>query len=192
MHRPPSRGAQLALFAANFVKHPVMLGSVIPSSRFLIARLLRHVDFERAHVIVEYGPGVGTFTREILANMRADAILVVLETNPDFVRFLRDTVRDSRLRIVHGSAADVERALTREGARAADYVISGIPFSTLPPEVREDVLAATRRVLGREGAFLVYQFSPKVQQHLRRFFQRVQRSFEPFNVLPAQVFCCTP
>jgi len=192
MHRPPSRGAQIALFAANFVKHPVMLGSVIPSSRFLIARLLRHVDFERAHVIVEYGPGVGTFTREILANMRADAILVVLETNPDFVRFLRDTVRDSRLRIVHGSAADVERALAHEGARAADYVISGIPFSTLPPEVREDVLAATRRVLGREGAFLVYQFSPKVQQHLRRFFQRVQRSFEPFNVLPAQVFCCTP
>lgn len=192
MQKKPSRATQLALFAANFVKHPVMLGSVIPSSRFLIDRLLRHVDFGRARVVVEYGPGVGTFTREILARMRADAMLVVMETNPDFVRFLRKTVSDGRLRIVHGSAADVEAALAREGVGCADYVISGIPFSTLPPAVREGVLAATRRVLGAEGVFLVYQFSPKVQHHLKRFFHRVQRSFEPLNVLPAQVFYCTP
>lgn len=191
MARSPSRVTQLALFAANFVKHPVMLGSVIPSSRFLIERLLRQVDFDRARVLVEYGPGVGTFTREILARMRQDAVLVVLETNPDFVRFLRQTVRDPRLRLVHGSAADVEAALAREGYATADYAISGIPFSTLPPAVREAVLTATRRILGTTGVFLVYQFSPKVQTHLRRFFQRVQRSFEPLNVLPAQVFYCT-
>lgn len=191
MEKNPSRVTQLALFAANFIKHPVMLGSVIPSSRFLIDRLLRHVDFDRAGVIVEYGPGVGTFTRHILARMRDDATLVVMETNPDFVRFLRETVHDRRLRIVHGSAAEVEAALAREGLARADYVISGIPFSTLPPPVREGVLAATRRVLGDEGVFLVYQFSPKVQHHLQRFFQRVQRSFEPLNVLPAQVFYCT-
>jgi phospholipid N-methyltransferase len=191
MPRSPSRLTQFALFAANFVKHPVMLGSVIPSSRFLIERLLRQVDFGRARVLVEYGPGVGTFTREILARMRPDAVLVVLETNPDFVRFLRETVRDPRLRLVHGSAADVEAVLAREGHAAADYVISGIPFSTLPPAVREAVLMATRRILGTTGVFLVYQFSPKVQTHLQRFFQRVQRSFEPLNVLPAQVFHCT-
>jgi phospholipid N-methyltransferase len=191
MPKSPSRAAQLALFAANFFKHPVMLGSVIPSSRFLIERLLRQVDFERARVLVEYGPGVGTFTREILARMREDATLVVVETNPDFVRFLRETVHDPRLRIAHASAADVEAVLAREGLAAADYAISGIPFSTLPPAVREAVLAATRRVLGERGVFLVYQFSPKVQEHLQRFFQRVQRSFEPLNVLPAQVFYCT-
>jgi phospholipid N-methyltransferase len=192
MQKNPSRVTQLALFAANFIKHPVMLGSIIPSSRFLIDRLLRHVDFGRAGVIVEYGPGVGTFTRHILARMRPDATLMVMETNPDFVRFLRETVHDPRLRIVHGSAAEVEAALARDGLSGADYVISGIPFSTLPPAVREGVLAATRRVLGEHGVFLVYQFSPKVQHHLRRFFQRVQRSFEPLNVLPAQVFYCTP
>jgi phospholipid N-methyltransferase len=191
MPQSPSRVTQLALFAANFLKHPVMLGSVIPSSRFLIERLLRQVEFDRARVLVEYGPGVGTFTREILARMRPDAVLVVLETNPDFVRFLRETVRDPRLRLVHGSAADVEAALAREGHATADYAISGIPFSTLPPDVRETVLMATRKILGTTGVFLVYQFSPKVQTHLQRFFQRVQRSFEPLNVLPAQVFYCT-
>ena len=191
MPRTPSRAAEVALFAANFVKHPLMLGSVIPSSRFLIERLLRQVDFGRARVFVEYGPGVGTFTRQILRRMHPDAVLIAVETNPDFVRFLGKSLPDPRLRVVHGSAADVEAVLARAGLAAADYVISGIPFSTLPPDVREAVLRGTRAALGSNGMFLVYQFSPKVLPDLRRIFQRVQRSFEPLNVLPAQVFYCT-
>lgn len=191
MRKISSRAAEIALFAVNFVKHPKMLGSVIPSSRFLIERMLGQVDFERARVLVEYGPGVGTFTREILDRMRPDAMLIAIETNPDFVRFLGETLPDPRLRIVHGSAADVQALLAREGLQAADYVVSGIPFSTLPPAVRESVLRGTRAALGDHGVFLVYQFSPKVLPDLRRVFQRVQRSFEPLNVLPAQVFYCT-
>lgn len=191
MQRLSSRAAEIGLFALNFVKHPRMLGSIIPSSRFLIDHMLGQVDFRQARVLVEFGPGVGTFTREILRRMRPDAVLVAIETNPDFVRFLRETLPDPRLRIVHGSAADVEHVLAGEGLQAADYVISGIPFSTLPRAVREAVLRGTRAALGSTGVFLVYQFSPKVLPDLRRVFQQVRRSFEPLNVLPAQVFYCT-
>lgn len=183
---------QMAIFAKNFVQHPVMLGSVIPSSRFLIRRILQEMDFERAGVVVEYGPGVGTITGELLERMRPDAVLVVLETNPEFVRFLRESIADPRLRVVQGSAATVQEVLTGMGLDGADYVISGIPFSTLPDQVREDVLQATRTVLRPDGAFLVYQFSPKVLPDLRRVFPRVRRDFEPLNVLPAQLFFCTP
>src|SRR5690349_8364364 len=100
------RPTDLLLFARNFVKHPKMLGSVIPSSRFLVNRLLAEVNWHRARVIVEYGPGVGTFTKEILRRMAPDATLVVFETNGDFVRFLRGRLNDPRLHIIHGSAAD--------------------------------------------------------------------------------------
>jgi phospholipid N-methyltransferase len=189
--RAPSRRKQLALFALNFFKHPKMLGSIIPSSRFLIDKVLRQVEWERARVIVEYGPGVGTFTHEVLRRMRADGILMVIETNPEFVEFLRESIPDRRLRVIHGSAADVGRELEREGVKHADYVISGIPFTTLPPQVREDVLRETRRVLEPDGVFLVYQFSPKVLGYLKPFF-RVTREFEPWNILPAQLFYCRP
>lgn len=50
-----------------------MLGSVIPSSRYLIRQLLRDVQWDRIRVIVEFGPGVGTISREILERMRPDA-----------------------------------------------------------------------------------------------------------------------
>ncbi|MDQ3811636.1 MAG: methyltransferase, partial [Chloroflexota bacterium] len=130
--KTPSRREQVLLFARNFLKHPRMLGSLIPSSRFLIDQLLRQIDWERAQLIVEYGPGVGTFTTEILRRMRPDATLVVFETNSEFVQFLRESIRDRRLHIVHGSAAEVDVLLERLGRGPADYVISGIPFSTMP------------------------------------------------------------
>ena len=51
----PRNGARL-LFARAFLKNPVMLGSVIPSSRFLIKGVLGPIDWRKANVIVEYGP----------------------------------------------------------------------------------------------------------------------------------------
>lgn len=190
--RPPSQREQWALFAKNFVRHPKMLGSLIPSSRFLTERLLGQVDWNAADVVVEYGPGVGTLTGEILRRMRADARLVVVETNDEFVDYLRATFPDPRLHVVHGSAADVEGVLAAQGLDGADYVISGIPFSTIPDALREAILRSTHRVLRPEGALLVYQFSPKVGADLRRVFSRVTRGFEPLNVPPAQLFYCAP
>ena len=178
----------MAIFAKNFFQHPRMLGSVIPSSRFLIRRLLGEIDFARARVFVEYGPGVGTITRHILRRMRPDAVLVVLETNPEFVSYLRRTLPDPRLRVVHGSAATVRSALAAAGVERADYAISGIPFSTMPEGVRHDILRATREALRPSGTFLVYQFSPRVLPYLREVFSRVRREFEPLNVLPAHLF----
>lgn len=178
------------LFARNFLKHPKMLGSVIPSSRYLIRQVLQHVDWERGRVFVEYGPGVGTFTTEILSRMRPDARLVVFETNEEFVQFLRASVTDPRLVVVHDSAAEIEPVLARLGHDGADYVLSGIPFSTMPGEVRSGILQATRRALRPGGAFLVYQFSGSVLRHLQREFGYVEHGFEPRNVLPARWFRC--
>jgi len=76
--------------------------------------------------------------------------------------------------------------------RKADFVISGIPFSTLAAAEREAVLHATRAVLQPHGAFLVYQFSPMVLASLRRVFSQVRRGFQPLNMPPAQLFYCTP
>ena len=188
----PSRPEQLLLFARNFFKHPKMLGSLIPSSRFLIDQVLGQIDWKRARVIVEYGPGVGTITSEILRRMRPDTTLMVIETNEDFVDFLRESLPDPRLQIVHGSAADVGTLLEQRGLGSADYVISGIPFSTMPDEVRDSILRETRSALDPRGAFLVYQFSRRVLPYLEQVFQRVQRDFEPRNVLPAQLFYCIP
>jgi phospholipid N-methyltransferase len=191
-HRTPGKSRSGLLFALNFFRHPLMLGSIVPSSRFLIRQLLKPVDWSQARVIVEYGPGVGVITAEVLRRMRPDALLIAIETNPDFVSYLRDSIKDERLQVVEGSAEAVDEILRRYGQSNASYVISGIPFSTIPAPVRERILLKTCEVLKPGGSFLVYQFSSKVLEDLQRIFRYVRRQFEPLNVLPAHLFFCQP
>jgi phospholipid N-methyltransferase len=186
----PSRSRQTLVFAQNFLKHPKMIGSIIPSSRFLVERLLQQVDWTRTRVVVEYGPGVGNITREILRRLPPDASLVAIEMNQEFVQLLREQNRDCRLKVVHGSAADVRRILKSLGHCGADYIISGIPYTTLPEDVRVLVMRESRAALNSEGALLIYQFTRAVLPYLRREFGNVRTDFEPLNVLPAQLFTC--
>jgi phospholipid N-methyltransferase len=179
------------LFAGNFLRHPNMLGSIIPSSRFLVDQVLESVDFSRARVIVEYGPGVGTFTGEIVRRMRSDAHLVTIETNRDFVRFLQRSLPDPRVHVVHDSAAEVQAVLTRLGLPPPAYIISGIPLGSMPEPVRADIAAKSRAALEPGGEFLVYQFTARALPTLQRTFDFVQRSFERRNFPPAQLFRCT-
>ena len=112
------------------------------------------------------------------------------QLNHDFVDYLRSTLPDPRIMVIHGSAIDVEEALLHAGAARADYVISGIPFSTMPAAEREAALNKARAVLDPQGLFLVYQFSSSVLTDLRRIFHNVTRRFEPLNILPAHLYFC--
>ena len=187
--RPGHRGTSPRLqFLRGFLKHPVMVGSIIPSSKTVIERMLAPVDWETTKLFVEYGPGVGTFTRPILEKLGPEATLLTIDTNPEFNDFLRESLDDKRLVAVTGSAAEVEKILADRGFKHADYVLSGIPFSTLPPGLGEAIGEATAKVIRPGGAFLVYQFSPKVFEFIKPWFDRVDRGFEWLNVPPASLF----
>jgi phospholipid N-methyltransferase len=175
-------------FLRGFLKNPVMVGSVIPSSRVLIDKMLGPVDWATTKLFVEYGPGVGTFTRPLLDRLAPDATLVTIDTNAEFTRYLNSSIDDPRLVAITGSAADVEKILLDRGLGSADYVLSGLPFSTLPAGVGEDIAEATANVIRPGGAFLVYQFSPKVLDFIKPHFAPIKRGFEWINVPPATLF----
>ena len=175
-------------FLRGFLKNPVMVGSVIPSSKVLIDKMLGPVRWDEVRLFVEYGPGVGTFTRTVLERLPADARLIAIDTNPDFIEYLKKDIDDDRLIAVAGSAADVEKIIAAHGFAHADYILSGLPFSTLPPGVGEAIGEATARAIRAGGAFLVYQFSPKVRDFIAPHFERIERGFEWVNVPPATLF----
>ncbi|HEX8668341.1 MAG TPA: methyltransferase [Allosphingosinicella sp.] len=186
--RGGSAGGPLWLFLKGFIKHPVMVGSVIPSSKMLIDKMLAPVDWANCKLFVEYGPGVGTFTEKVLERMAPDAVLLTIDTNADFTEYLNSKIRDSRLRAVTGSAADVRSIMADVGFEEADYVLSGLPFSTLPPGVGPAIAEATAEAIRPGGAFLVYQFSPKVREFIAPYFDRIDRGFEWLNIPPASLF----
>lgn len=176
------------VFFEGFLDHPVMVGSIIPSSRYTVDKMLARVKWDECKLFVEYGPGVGTFCQPVLDRLRRDGALIVIDTNPRFVEYLRATITDSRFTAVLGSAADVEEIVRAHGHDHADYVLSGLPFSTLPDGVGPAIAAATARVLRPGGAFLVYQFRAKARDFMARHFARIEDSYEFRNVPPCFLF----
>lgn len=187
--RRASKGpGPLAMFFKGFLRHPVMVGSIIPSSKKLIRHMLSRTDWQNTRLFVEYGPGVGTFCQEILDRMGPDGTYIAIDTNPDFIDYLARTIVDPRFIPVLGSAADVRRIIADHGHAQADYILSGLPFSTLPPGIGPKIASETQAALRKDGAFLVYQFSPKVRDFLAMSFDRIDHAFEPINIPPAQLY----
>jgi len=176
------------VFIQGFIEHPVMVGSIIPSSRFTIARMLAPVRWDECRLFVEYGPGIGTFCRPVLQRLPRDGQLIVIDTNPLFIDYLKATITDSRFHPVLGSATDVEAIVRAHGFEQADYVLSGLPFSTLPDGIGPEIAAATHRVLRPGGAFLVYQFTAKARDFMVRHFTRIDAEYEPINILPCKLY----
>ena len=172
------------VFFRGFLEHPRMVGSIIPSSRNTIEKMLAPVNWSECRLFVEYGPGVGTFCRPVLDRLPRDGALVVIDTNPLYVDYLKRTIRDSRFHPVLGSAEDVEAIIAALGYAKADYVLSGLPFSTLPEGVGPAIAAATHRVVRPGGAFLTYQFSATARDLTARHFGRIETGFAWWNIPP--------
>ena len=172
------------VFFRGFLEHPRMVGSIIPSSRNTIDKMLAPVKWNECKLFVEYGPGVGTFCRPVLDRLPRGGELLVIDTNPLFIDYLKRTIRDSRFHPVLGSAEDVEAIIAALGYAKADYVLSGLPFSTLPEGVGPAIAAATHRVVRPGGAFLTYQFSATARDLTARHFGRIETGFAWWNIPP--------
>jgi len=176
------------VFFRGFLKHPVMVGSIIPSSRWTVQKMLAPVKWDECKLFVEYGPGVGTFCQPVLDRMRKDATLLVIDTNADFIDFLRRHFRDSRFVAVHGSAADVNDIIREFGFEHADYILSGLPFSTLPGDLGPKIASETAKAIRPGGAFLVYQFRARARDFMAPHFKQIDAGFEFWNILPCHLF----
>jgi len=162
----------------------------MPSSGFLVERLVKGVDFARALVIVEFGMGTGCVTRKILSRMRPDARLISLEINPTFVAEGR-RIRDPRLTLWHACATTLPRILEEEGIDAVDAVVSSLPLSIMDDHVVDQILDAARDCLGPGGRFLQYQYSLGQRHRLSHRYSDVAVGFTLLNIPPAFVYQCS-
>ncbi len=174
-------------FFRGFLRSPEQVGSIIPSSRFLERRIVNLSGLEGAGVVVELGPGTGGTTRAILEAMRPAAKLLTIELDPQFSSIL-ESFGDPRLFPHTGSAADLPDILGEYGLPAPDVVISGIPFSTMPPEVGNAVLEAVRDSLSPGGRFLAYQFRGHVGRMGRPILGEPEVELELLNVPPMRFY----
>src|SRR5207237_9393590 len=130
----------------------------MPSSQALVERVASKIDFERARVIAEYGPGEGVHSRALAQRMRPDAQLLLFELDPHFSRDLaRQFADDPRVRVINANAATIRSELAQPGIAYCAYITSGIPVSILEIEKKRDLLRQTHVALAPVAALIIDQ-----------------------------------
>jgi phosphatidylethanolamine/phosphatidyl-N-methylethanolamine N-methyltransferase len=174
-------------FFHEFLKHPLQIGSIIPSSRFLERQIVEAGDVSSARTIVELGPGTGGTTRAILHAMNRDARLLSIEINLHF-HALVSGIKDDRLIVHLGSARTLADTLSRYGMGAPDVLISGIPFSTMSDDAGTEILEKVFSVLAPGGRFVAYQVSKRVCTLCRPLAGPGKMEVQLLNIPPQRVY----
>lgn len=175
-------------FFQEFLRQPEQVGSVIPSSRFLEARLVRVAGIGQARLVVELGPGTGGTTRALLRALPQAGRLLAIELSPRFVERLRNS-GDPRAIVHHGSAADLPAILAAHDLEAPEVILSGIPFSTMPAAVGRQILESVWSSLAPGGRFIAYQLRGHVAALGRAILGSPAVQIELRNVPPMRVYC---
>lgn len=173
-------------YIKNFIKDR-QVASITPTSRHTIARVCRHINFEKNLRIIEFGPADGVFTKVLLEKLTPESEIIAMETNTDFARSLRQH-HDGRLTVVNRSAEDVMAIAADRNWNRVDYILSGIPFSFLKKEVKHKILRNSAELLGDKGFFLGYQTSSHLKSHLSAYFPNVQTEMEYLNIPPMCIY----
>lgn len=164
-------------------------GTITPSSPRLIRRLLASIDFEPARCIIELGPGNGCVTKELLARMHPDSILISFELNPEFVNQLK-LIDDSRLQVVNACASSIRSVLDELKIEQVDNIVSSLPLALIDDDVVASILLSASTNLRSGGRFLQYQYSLKNYADVKPIFSDVKLRFTLRNMPPAFVYDC--
>lgn len=177
---------QLAFFIA-FLKNPLQVGSIIPSSHSLLRRIVDVAAIASATTIVELGPGNGGSTRAILDAAPAHATLLSVEVNPR-LHEMACRIDDKRLIAHRDDARRLKDILCRYGLGPPDVVISGIPFSTMGMQAGTQLLEEISAVLAPGGRFVAYQVSSRVAALARPLMGTAYMEWELLNIPPMRVY----
>jgi phosphatidylethanolamine/phosphatidyl-N-methylethanolamine N-methyltransferase len=184
-------------FLWEFARQPGTIGAVAASSPFLAREMVDGFDWARIQTIVEYGPGTGAFTRQILERLRPGARYVALEVNPRFADDFQ--THFPGVPIYQRSAAEVASVCSREGITRIDAVVCGLPWASFQDPLQTAILDATMAMLSPDGQFSTFAYLQglllpggfRLRNHLRRRFALVKTSRIVWrNLPPAFIYRC--
>lgn len=184
------------MFLNDFIAQPRQTGAICASSPALAQKMVEGIGWFSAQNIVEIGPGTGAFTSEILKKKHNNAHFVTIEINAKMVEILHK--KFPKLVVENDNAQNLSAILAKHAMPCCDVIISGIPWTILPNDAQDALLAAISCNLKAEsGVFATFMYAlptlrkKRFVKKLRSYFQEVKVSDIVWrNVPPAFVCYC--
>ncbi|MDE6789671.1 MAG: SAM-dependent methyltransferase [Ruminococcus sp.] len=180
-------------FLTEYIRNPKTIGAVALSSKCLAKNMIKNIDFAHCSVIAEYGAGTGIFTAEVIRNRKKGTKFLVIEQDEYFYNILCKKFGKCRdVHIIHGDARNLEKYMRKYNISRIDYIISGLPFASLPSDISHRILAETRKIIAESrGKFITFQYTLFKVGLFKRFFDIVETDFTLRNIPSAFVLTMT-
>ncbi len=149
------------LFYSQFRSNFTTTGAIAPSSPHLARAIVFPFSQRpcRPVSVLEVGPGTGSFTHQILRDLRSGDSLDIYELNPKFYSYLMKSLDSHRFPAAGVRCniynADI-RSITEE--RQYDFIISGLPFYAFDPETVSEILAIYIDHLSPTGVLSYFEY----------------------------------
>ena len=144
-------------FLQAFLKNPLKVGAVAPSSPNLAWQMLDGILPDEENVIVELGVGTGAITKYIHKILPDSKSYIGIELDRDMVAGLK--VRFPEMNIVCGNACETSAIHAAAGLGKVSYILCCLPFVTLPEEVAAGVLAEIEKFMEKGCMFRAFQYA---------------------------------
>jgi len=184
-------------FFWEFLKHPSKVGAIAPSSVSLAREMVDWLELSEAHAVVEYGPGTGIFTAQIIPRLAHESAFFAIEQNPTLVAILRR--RFPEVRIYTDTVANVRVLCDREGIRQVDCILSGLPWASFSEARQNEILSSMMSSLRPGGQFVTFAYlqglllpaGRRFKAKLGEYFSEISQSRTVWmNLEPAFVYRC--
>lgn len=178
-------------FLKQYIKNPQNIGAIAPSTKYLAKEMIKGIDFDNTKCIVEYGAGTGVFTEEIVKNASKKTKIFVFETNYTFYMELKNKYKIyPNVIVMNESAEKAHYCLQNNNIKNVDYIISGLPFTSLPKQTSNRIIENTKNLLHSNGEFRTFQYSLLKKKLFENHFSNISHTKIYKNVPPAYVLRC--
>ena len=166
----------------EFLKAPFSVGAVAPCCEETAVAMVEPLIKDDGFVL-ELGGGTGAFTQKLIEKIDHDKLFVV-ENNQTFFDLLSKKFPDHK--ILFADAQELEKHLPLHVHRKIKYVVSGLPFRSLPDDVASNILKSLKKVCASdvvlvqftylkqpplpEEALLLFDFKPHFYKHIPENF----------------------
>lgn len=179
-------------FILQYILHPRATGALLPSSKYLAYKMINNIDFDSCNCIIEFGPGTGVFTEELIICKKVETKLLLIESNTEFYNLLKSKYGHIKnMYIINDSAEKIGYYIDRYNIESVDYIVSGLPFTSLPKDMAEKILNNTKEILKDTGIFITFQYTMLKKSFISNFFKNIKVRKEFINFPPAYVLSCT-
>ena len=152
--------ADSRLLLKLWLKNPMKIGTVAPSSPELANAMARHIPPEGKGggdgYVVELGGGTGPVTRAILDAGVPPERLIVIERDPLLHKHLAE--RYPNVRVLLGDAMHLQQLLRREGVAPVRAVVSSLPLLVMKKAIQHRIGAQVFAVLEPDAPMIQFTY----------------------------------